>query len=217
MITCDKLKIGYDEKNPLGVVDFHLDKGDFLAIIGENGTGKSTLLKTILGLQERLGGSYRVEGLMGYMPQISQIKSDFPASVMEVVLSAFQVKKGLWSFYNAREKEVARSKLEELGIEDLACKRFSNLSGGQKQRVLLARTLCSGSDIIALDEPTNGLDPSSTRDLYKTLKDLSHLGKTVILISHDVEDVLENASHVLVMGKNPWFGKVKEYMGGGRT
>lgn len=199
-IKCIDLDIGYDGKTVVSGLNFEINDGDYLCVVGENGSGKTTLMKTLLGLVPLLGGSIR--GLnkndIGYLPQISDIQKDFPATVEEVVLSG--TKK---LFYRKKEKDLMMFNLERLNITSLIKCKFSELSGGQRQRVLLARALCASKKILLLDEPVSGLDPKATAMMYEIIDKLNKEdGKTIIMISHDLNGSLKYASNVLNIGEN---------------
>ena len=198
-ITCKDLVLGYEGTAVTDPISFEVNKGDYLCIVGENGSGKTTLMKTLLGLIPLLGGS--IQGLnkndIGYLPQISDIQKDFPATVEEVVLSG--TKK---LFYRKKEKDLMRFNLERLNIANLSKCKFSELSGGQRQRVLLARALCASKKILLLDEPVSGLDPKATAMMYETINKLNKEdGMTIIMISHDLNGSLKYASSVLNVGE----------------
>lgn len=198
-IKCIDLDIGYDSKTVVSGLNLKINDGDYLCIVGENGSGKTTLMKTLLGLIPLLGGS--IQGLnkndIGYLPQISDIQKDFPATVEEVVLSG--TKK---LFYRKKEKDLMRFNLERLNITNLSKCKFSELSGGQRQRVLLARALCASKKILLLDEPVSGLDPKATAMMYEIINKLNKEdGMTIIMISHDLNGSLKYASNVLNVGE----------------
>lgn len=198
-IKCIDLDIGYDGKTVVSGLNLKINDGDYLCIVGENGSGKTTLMKTLLGLIPLLGGS--IQGLnkndIGYLPQISDIQKEFPATVEEVVLSG--TKK---LFYRKKEKDLMRFNLERLNIANLSKCKFSELSGGQRQRVLLARALCASKKILLLDEPVSGLDPKATAMMYEIINKLNKEdGMTIIMISHDLNGSLKYASNVLNVGE----------------
>ena len=206
-IQLKNVTLGYEGMAVAEGVDLTVNEGDYLAIVGQNGSGKSTLMKTILGLAEPLKGEIAFgEGFtrrdIGYLPQISPIQKDFPASVKEIVYSGFLNKLGKKPFYSREMKERAEENMELLGIEDLKEACYRDLSGGQQQRVLLARALCATSKMLLVDEPVSGLDPDAQYEMYGILHHLNHnKGVTIIMISHDLVAVDRYANHVLTMGK----------------
>ena len=162
LIACENVSIGYGSKIIAENLNFTVETGDFLCIIGENGVGKSTLIKTLLNLQKPLRGTIKFNisaGEIGFLAQETQISSDFPASVAEIVISGRLTPKKF--FYNADDEKIAAHNMNLLKILPLKQKSFRELSGGQQKRVLLARALCSASKILILDEPTANLDPNS--------------------------------------------------------
>lgn len=216
-LTGSKLSIGYEGKEVLSDISFEINKGDYLCIVGENGAGKSTLMKTILGLLHPLKGEIiRGDGLMdneiGYLPQQTVVQRDFPATVEEIVLSGCQGRIGKRPFYGRSEKCIARENMERMNITELAHRCYRELSGGQQQRVLLARALCATGKLLLLDEPTAGLDPNATADMYKLIKELNDDGITIIMISHDIAASIKYASHILHAGSRMFFGTTEEYL-----
>ncbi|MBD9247647.1 MAG: ABC transporter ATP-binding protein [Clostridiales bacterium] len=216
-LTCQALSVGYEGKAVLQDLNFSVRSGDYLCIVGENGAGKSTLMKTILGLQPPIRGKVLTgDGLrpneIGYLPQQTQVQKDFPASVWEIVLSGCQGRCGRRPFYRRAEKQLAERALEKLHISPLARRCYRELSGGQQQRVLLARALCATRSMLLLDEPTAGLDPKATAELYQLIARLNHQdGITILMISHDLTAALDAASHILHIGQTVFFGTVDAY------
>ncbi len=218
-IKCENLAIGYENKTLLKDINFTISKGEYFCIIGENGVGKSTLIKTILGLTPPLKGKVALcnnftFNEIGYIPQQTQIQKDFPASVWEVVLSGCINAHSFSPFYSKRDKIKAMSLLEKMKIEHLAKKSFNKISGGQQQRTLIARALCATDKMLLLDEPTSGLDISSTKEMYSIVKDLNSEGTAICMVTHDSENALNFSSHVVcisssvdVLSKNEYFTK----------
>ena len=207
LIELKNVTLGYDGLAVAKDVNLTVNEGDYLAIIGQNGSGKTTLMKTILGLAEPLKGEIVFgEGFnrkdIGYLPQVSPIQKDFPASVKEIVRSGFLNSLGRRPFYTAEMKEKADENMELLGLDELKDACYRDLSGGQQQRVLLARALCATSRMLLVDEPVAGLDPEAQYEMYGILHHLNHnKGVTIIMISHDLTAVDKYANHVLTMGR----------------
>lgn len=142
LIKCENVSIGYEGQMVVHDLNFEINQGDYLCIVGENGSGKSTLVKSLLGLKNVDKGKIVFDdGLkqteIGYLPQQTDVKKDFPASVYEVVLSGRLNSRGMKPFYTAEDKKQAWEKMDMLGIRDLAKQCFRDLSGGQRQRVRL--------------------------------------------------------------------------------
>lgn len=218
-IVCENASLGYDGKPIVTDLSFTVNAGDYLCIVGENGSGKSTLMRTILNLTPPLAGSIYMEGLkptqIGYLPQQTQVQRDFPASVLEIVLSGFQGQRGWRPFYTKEEKAAASANLKKLGLEGFERRCYRELSGGQQQRVLLARALCATQKCLLLDEPISGLDPKATAQMYEIIEQLHREGITIIMISHDVGVALADATHILHIGKHLFFGTKESYLHSG--
>lgn len=215
-ITCKDLAVGYDGRSVASGLNFSIDKGDYLCIVGENGAGKSTLVKTLLGLLKPVSGEIKfgddlTSHDIGYLPQQTPVQKDFPATVWEVALSGALTKCGARPFYDRKEKQLAQSQLERLGIWNIRRECYRHLSGGQQQRVLLARALCATENLLLLDEPVTGLDPVATAQFYQMIQQLNENGVAVIMISHDLR-AIDCARHVLHMhhGGSFW-GSRDEY------
>ncbi len=217
IITCSNLTIGYHGIPIRRNLNFSIHAGDYFCIVGENGSGKSTLMKTILHLQPALEGTVRFGGgiqsnKIGYLPQQTPLQREFPASVKEIVLSGCQSRQGLRPFYNREERALAASAMERMGISGLSGRCYRELSGGQQQRVLLARALCAAKEVLLLDEPVSGLDPTVTAELYQLIHTLNQNdGITIIMISHDMNAALTYANRILHLGEEVFCGTTEEY------
>ena len=206
------------KKDTLKNININVKEGSFTCIVGENGSGKSTLLKCILGLNKGYIGEIEKENRIGYLPQKSEIQSNFPASIEEVVLSGTIGNNVRSIFYKKEDKENAKDIMKKLGIYDIRKKCFADLSGGQQQRVLIARALCATKKIIILDEPTNGLDPSIAKQIYELLDKLKKEERiTVLMVSHDIERALNYADTVIqvVNGEVVFTGNPSDFKIGG--
>ena len=217
LLKCENIHMNYDSTKAVNGVSFTVDEGDFLCIVGENGAGKSTLLKGILGLQKISEGSVSFNGIkkseIGYLPQRTQVQKDFPAAVKEVVLSG-RIGRKRKLFYSAEDRQIASENMETMKISDIRNKSFNELSGGQQQRVLLARALCATDRLLLLDEPTAGLDPFVTEDMYRLIEHLnSEHGVTVIMVTHDIKSAVKYANKILCMEHDgDFFGTTQEYL-----
>ena len=178
-------------------VSFNVSKGEFTAIIGPNGAGKTTLLKVILGLIKPDYGMVKVFGTpvselgskrakIGYVPQIFNIDLNFPITVFEAVLMGTYGRIGVGRRPKPEDRDAAMAALEKVGIIDLKDRPIKRLSGGQRQRAFIARALANDPDLLILDEPTTGVDVTTTGNLYTLLRELKSEGVTIVLVSHDV-------------------------------
>ena len=217
LLECDSVAIGYPGNLLAGNLSFSLDSGDCLCVVGNNGAGKTTLVRTLLNLQQPIQGQVRLQGIqpkqIGYLPQATTIPDDFPATVWEVVLSGCLSSCGWHPFYGRSEKELARRQLSRLGLTELRTRSYRDLSGGQRQRTLLARALCAAKHLLLLDEPVAGLDIAIQAEFYRLLRSLreeDNMG--IIMVSHDIPGALEQATHVLHLSDNPFYGTRDEYL-----
>ncbi|MDD3251499.1 MAG: metal ABC transporter ATP-binding protein [Lachnospiraceae bacterium] len=217
-ITCEHVDFGYENHDAVIDLNLEISPGDYLCVVGANGSGKSTLIKGLLGLLKPTAGVLTVDeelrrGGIGYLPQQTAAQRDFPATVQEVVLSGTLSRRGNRPFYSAAEKRLALHNMERLGIADLNRKCYRELSGGQQQRVLIARALCATEQVLILDEPITGLDPSAIQDFYRLIRKLNHEDQiTIIMVSHDIRNVITQANKVLHMQQRVLFcGTTAEY------
>ncbi len=206
-IEVKDLSFYYQKQKILENITFNLEKEDFLALIGPNGGGKSTLLKLILGILKPSSGDIKIfsQNLnkmlpsIGYVPQNININLDFPITVLDVVMLA-----------SKKDIKKAHSLLEKLDIDNLHDKKIGSLSGGEIQRVFIARALFNDPKILLLDEPTSHIDPSGQKYIYELLKELSKK-IAVMVVSHDISIVLEYAKKVAYINTNLTLHDMKEY------
>ena len=199
VIKIENMSFGYSSfSKTLENINIEVNEGDFLAIIGENGSGKSTLMKCILGLNKIQEGKITVSDRIGYLPQLTEIQNNFPATIEEIVLSGTIPNNLRKLFYSKEDKQRAKEIMEQLDLYEMRKKCFYELSGGQKQRVLIARALASTDKIMVLDEPVNGLDPKIVNEIYEMLYKLNkEKNLTIIMVSHDIDRALKYTSRVI--------------------
>lgn len=203
LIQVTNLSASYDGKTVLSHVNLTVYEHDFLGIIGPNGGGKTTLVKSILGLHRPDEGEIRfyqdgktVQGInMGYLPQYNHIDRKFPISVSEVVLSGLSKQKSLFSRYSQRQHEQVRQIIARMGLEGLENRAIGQLSGGQLQRAMLGRALVSNPEVIILDEPNTYIDKRFEAKLYELLEEINR-ERAIILVSHDIGTVLQNVKTI---------------------
>ncbi|MBN2829323.1 MAG: ABC transporter ATP-binding protein [Candidatus Cloacimonetes bacterium] len=208
-IEIRELSFSYESIPVLEEINLVIRKQDFMAIIGPNGGGKTTLIKLILGELEPDKGTITVFGekpskvshRIGYVPQFSTFNKQYPIRVMEVVLSGMLKKFSLTPFYSHEEKLQALEMLESMKIQHLKDNQVSKLSGGQMQRMLIARAMMSNPEILILDEPTASVDIVMEQDIFEILHQLNQT-KTIIVISHDVAFVSSYANKVVCLNRN---------------
>ena len=218
LIKITNLDLGYSSDPILKNINLKINPGDFVSVIGNNGTGKSTFIKGILGLLKPMNGSIEFYNMqrnyIGYLPQDAHIDNHFPASVYEVVLSGTLNQRGLKLAYSKKEKNIANNQLKLLKIENLKEKNINELSGGQRQKVLLARSLCATKKLLVLDEPASGLDSQSKNNLYEILNYLNKEKKmTIIMVTHE-QNIIGNK--ILHLKENDYYFGEKPIFRGGR-
>lgn len=219
LISAENITLAYDGKEVVKNLSFDINQGDYICIIGENGTGKSTLTKALLGLISPVCGKVSYgDGLecnqIGYLPQQTEVQKDFPASVYEIVLSGCQNSLGFLPFYKKTHKKRAELVMKKLNIQDIKSTGYHKLSGGQQQRVLLARALCATNKLLILDEPASGLDPIITAQFYGITKELNRSENiTIVMVSHDPHAVMEYADKILHLTDDSYiFASKNEYL-----
>ncbi|MCI9164188.1 MAG: metal ABC transporter ATP-binding protein [Lachnospiraceae bacterium] len=218
-IVCEHADFGYENQDAVIDLSIAIEPGDYLCIVGANGSGKSTLVKGLLGLLAPTAGTLTVseqlrQGGIGYLPQQTAAQRDFPATVYEAVLSGTLSRRGNRPFYSLKEKRLAKQSMERMGITQLRAKCYRELSGGQQQRVLIARALCATEQMLILDEPVTGLDPSAIQEFYHLVRELNQRdGITVVMVSHDVRGVIREANKILHMQQRAlFFGTAADYV-----
>lgn len=194
-------------------VSLTIEAGRYVGILGPNGAGKSTLLKVILGLVRPQRGSVRVFGeppeklrhhgaVVGYLPQRPLGNPRFPVTVLDVVLMGRYGRIGLFKRPRREDRDMARRRLEDLGISHLADRLIGDLSGGEQQRVFIARALGVEPRLLVLDEPTLSLDACVQDDIFELVNTLREkLNLTVLIVSHDIGAVARHMDDVVCINR----------------
>lgn len=199
LISLEGVNMVREGKSILRDVSLDVRRGDFMAITGPNGGGKTTLLRIILGLLKPTRGSVAIDKnlTIGYLPQKNMIDSHFPITVDEVV------EQGLLrvrSLDREQKRSKAKRALELVGMESRASQPIGQLSGGQLQRTLFARAIVSDPQLLVLDEPLSYLDKKFEHKIYDILADLSK-STTILLVSHEMSTIADMANrHLIVDG-----------------
>lgn len=211
IITLSHVTAGYDGRPQLIDVSLSIHRGDYVGVVGRNGGGKTTLVRTMLGLIRPMEGEvsyYDADGQpvrrlrTGYLPQYSSIDRDFPLSVREVILTGFDGDKKLWSRYSESQREAAARIMERMRLNDLASRPIKALSGGELQRVLLARAVVASPDVLMLDEPNTYIDAPSQQLMHELLAQENAAGCAVVMVSHDAEQVHAMARTILTVDEH---------------
>ena len=192
----------YTKEIVLNNINLSYDNKDFLAIIGPNGGGKSTLLKLILGLLKSDNIKYfdLLLKQIGYVPQNTQANQNFSLYVLEAVLMG-RVNSKRFGFYNKNDKKKAFEILKNLNIANLWDKQLTKLSGGQRQKVFIARALMDECRLLILDEPTASIDTKSAITIFDMLKSLHQQGIGIIIACHNINMALAYADMIAYVDK----------------
>ena len=208
VIELKGVTFSYNSEPALDNVDLTVRAGEFLAVFGPNGGGKTTLLKIILGLLRPQKGLVRVFGQdpsqvserIGYVPQKSNLHPDFPINVLEIVLMGLTDSRRKGFRYSKAEKNLAFRALEKVEMQSYARRRMDSLSGGQAQRVLIARALVRNPELLVLDEPTSNVDPQGKFCFFELLAALGQ-SITVVVVSHDISIASSRISGVACVNR----------------
>jgi len=208
-IFVKNLSFSYESERIFTDINFQLSTKNFIAIIGPNGGGKSTLLKLLLGILQPLKGEIKIFGKkpkdislkLGYVPQNTNINKNFPIRVIDVVLQGrLGTSKKFWG-YSKKDIEIAKEALKQTRSYEFLNKKIGELSGGQRQRVFISRALATKADILLLDEPAASIDAKGQIELYAILKELNK-SKGIIVVSHDINISFSFANKVIYVNKD---------------
>ncbi len=212
-IQVKNMTVAYDATPVVWNVTAQFNSGKLTAIIGPNGAGKSTLLNTTVGLIQPISGEAQfninnkwqtfkeVQKNIAYVPQKTSVDWDFPATVLDVVVMGRYVHLGWIKRPKKADIQIAKEKLEQVGMLEFQDRQISQLSGGQRQRVFLARALAQEAEIYLLDEPFAGVDIKTEKVIITLLRKLVQQNKTVVVVHHDLQTVEEYFDEVLLMNK----------------
>lgn len=198
MIECHNVGFRYTDDWVFRDHSFKVEQAEIVAILGPNGHGKTTLLKTITGLIQPEEGMILVDGQIGYVPQNAQ--TAFPYSVLDMVVMGRARHVGLFSVPGKQDYDIAHKMIARLGLQAFEDRPFDRLSGGERQLVLVARALASECDVLVLDEPASALDFQNQDIILRTLRDVAkNQGLTVLLTTHYPQHAIHLADKVLLM------------------
>jgi zinc/manganese transport system ATP-binding protein len=204
LVELTQVSSNYGKTVALQDVSLKIWPGQFMAIVGPNGGGKTTLLRTILGMVPVASGKILMRGTalshttlqrIGYVPQLETIDWNFPITVEEVITMGFFVKNRWFGGIGEEERRKLDNIMERLNLSGLGQRHIRELSGGQQQAVFIGRALVGDPELILLDEPASGLDIRSRDDVIHFLHEINHQGVAVVLTAHDLNWV---AAHL------PW-------------
>jgi zinc transport system ATP-binding protein len=217
IVTLDGVWVTYNGTTALEDVNLSVKQEDFVGIIGPNGGGKSTLMKTILGLQAPTRGSVLVSGrppekarkAIGYVPQLRNYDWAFPINVWDLVSMGLYGGRGLFRRYRREDRERVAEALEAAGISDLCNRQIGALSGGQQQRAFVARALVGDPGLLLLDEAMSGVDAATRTEFYELLTELNHRA-TIVMVSHDISAVSAYAKTLACLNRRLYYHGTRE-------
>ncbi|MDY0405203.1 metal ABC transporter ATP-binding protein [Virgibacillus sp. 179-BFC.A HS] len=225
VISLKNVNYAYEEKTVLENINFELQEGSFMGLLGPNGGGKTTLIKLVLGLLKPTSGTVELYGkpasrfknkhLIGFVSQKSNaFNKGFPATVYEVVSMGLTAKIGYMHFFTKKHKKIILDAIDQVGMAAYKNRNIGELSGGQQQRVFIARALVSKPKLLILDEPTVGVDSENVQRFYELLHRLNvEKGITMLLITHDTGIITQYATDIACLNKHIHFhGKPDDYI-----
>jgi zinc transport system ATP-binding protein len=203
--------VEYDGTHVLEDVELDVTAGQFVALLGPNGSGKTTLVRAALGLEPLSHGTASLFGTplsrfhdwsrIALVPQRLPAAANVPVSVWETVLSGSISPRGRYRPFTREQRRAAQQALETVSLWDRRHDRLDTLSGGQQRRVLIARALSTSADLFVLDEPTAGVDGANQRRVAEVLTGLAALGRTVVLVAHELGPLEPLVTRVVVLGR----------------
>jgi zinc transport system ATP-binding protein len=218
IVEITDLCFSYSGKEVLHSIDLSVNEKDFVAVIGPNGGGKTTLLKLVLGLLKPTRGSIKIRNrpprsndtTVGYVPQQIDHNLSFPATALDIVLMGKHNPDRRRFFGDSKgDRQDAMEALDKMGIGSFFDRKITDLSGGQRQRVLIARALVSKPELLVLDEPTASIDTKGQTDFYNLLKELNE-SLTILMVSHDLLTISSYAKSIACVNKRLHYHRMFE-------
>ncbi len=204
ILQIHNLALGYPTLTLFRQLSFSIEPGTTVAVLGANGSGKSTFIKLLLGLVSPLSGELHWPrgrpAEIGYLAQMAEFDRRFPIRVRDLVSMGAWQRFDLWSGLNRSKRCRVGAALEDAGIQALADRPLHTLSGGQLQRALFARVMVQDSPLILLDEPFDGVDQSTEEHLLSIIQRWRSEGRAVVMVVHDLSSVLDHCNKVLLLG-----------------
>ena len=213
-IQIESLTVKFNKKVILDNINLSIKKHTITAIIGPNGSGKTTFIRAILGLLPISSGQVKIfdyispnypKGLIGYLPQKNIYNIKFPAKVIDVVLMGRYPQIGLLKLPSKNDIDIAEKCLKKINMYEYKNAYFQDLSAGLKQRVLIARALAIEPEILIFDEPSTGLDIISQQEFYQLLRELKIEGYTILIVTHDIGIISKYVDTIIGLNKKIHF------------
>lgn len=192
LIEISNLTASYNSHIAVEKVNLNIKEKEFVCLVGENGSGKSTIIKSIVGLHKQDKGTIKIKAEVGevsYLEQLNMKDLEFPATAKEIIMTGIQ-KKGSSLFYTKEDNKAFEEICNLLHIKNIIHKRIGDLSGGQRQRAMIARAIINKPKLLILDEPTSGLDIKISDKLYDILLNINkELGTTIVMAIHNMDEL----------------------------
>ncbi|MFA5454430.1 MAG: metal ABC transporter ATP-binding protein [Sulfurimonas sp.] len=197
----------------LSNISLEIFRSEYIAIIGPNGGGKTTLIRMLLGLEKPTSGEVKIYGKklssfkewhkIGYVPQrASHVDASFPATVLDIVKMGRTSQRSMFGAFSELDKQLVNDAMLKMDIVDLKDKMIGTLSGGQRQRAMIARALASKPEILILDEPNTGVDAVSQKKFYTLLRELNKQeGITIVFITHDIGVIADDIARLFTINQ----------------
>ena len=210
LIELKNIAFGYGKTPVVKDIDLHIHPGQFAALVGPSGAGKTSLLKLILGTLQPTHGQITMNGAtlqgrnkprIGYVPQLETVDWNFPVTVGQAVLMGRIRNATVWPWPSRAERQLVAEMLDRLELGGLINRHIRDLSGGQQQRVFLARALIAEPDILVLDEPTSGVDMRTAENVLHLLADLNQQGMTILITTHDLNAAAAHLPWVICLNR----------------
>ena len=209
MLEVRSLSVNYRRISALENVSFTLQPGQVTGLLGPNGAGKSTLIEAILGLIPTATGTVTWQGKpvveqlnrVAYVPQRSQINWNYPVTVARAVMMGRVTATGWFRQHSRHSQKLLRQALQRVGMWQHRQRQLRELSGGQQQRIFIARAIAQEADLLLFDEPFNNVDRQTETIMFEIFAELKAQGKTLLVISHDLSETLENYDRLLLLNK----------------
>ena len=211
----DIKNLSFSVKNQkiLSNISLEIFPSEYVAVIGPNGGGKTTLIRILLGLETPTSGEVKIYGKklsnfkewykIGYVPQRASLSDlSFPATVLDIVKMGRTSQRKLFSSFTKEDEEIVYDAMTKMDILDLKDKMIGTLSGGQRQRAMIARALASKPEILILDEPNTGVDAASQKNFYTLLRNLNQQEKiTIVFITHDIGVIADDIARLFTVNQ----------------
>ena len=207
------LNFSVRDQKILSNISLEIYAQEYIAIIGPNGGGKTTLIRILLGLDKPTSGDVKIFGKsirdfkewykIGYVPQrATHVDASFPGTVEDVVNMGRTSQRGLFSSMSSEDRAIVIDAMQKMDVYNLKDKMIGTLSGGQRQRVMIARALASKPEILILDEPNTGVDMASQKRFYSLLKQLNTQEKiTIVFITHDIGVIADDIARLFTINE----------------